>query len=160
GDLERGTNTRFTFDASQENSSPIWSPDGSTIVFSSVRNKRFGLYRKASNCVGTEELLYESETPKVPMSWAPDGNSLVFVNFDPKTFSDLWILPLTGDRQPRPYLQTPMSETLPQISPDGHWISYASGPGGVGANQLWVQSYPNPGTKWQVSSTGGHVSRW
>jgi Tol biopolymer transport system component len=159
-DLERGTNTRFTFDGSQDNSSPIWSPDGTSVAFSSVRNNRFGLYRKASNGVGTEELLFESETRKVPMSWAHDGKSLVFVNYDPKTRADLWILPLTEDRQPRVYLQSPLNETLPQISPDGKWIAYALGAGGPAANQLWVQSYPTPGTKWQVSTNSANVSRW
>ena len=83
-DLERNNSTRrLTFDESQDNASPIWSPDGTSIAFSSIRNNRYGIYRKASNGVGTEELLFESQTPKVPMSWAPDGKSIVLIDYDP-----------------------------------------------------------------------------
>jgi Tol biopolymer transport system component len=77
--------------------------------------------------------------------------------------ADLWILPLVGDRKPIVYLQSPVSETQAQISPDGHWIAYSSGvsaAGTVGTRNIWIQSYPNPGTKWQVSTNGGIAPRW
>lgn len=146
-DLERGTDRRFTFDPSQDPAGPIWSPDGTTIAFVAQRNGPWGLYRKPADGSGTDELLFESDTPKIPMAWSPDGTAIVFVNYDPKSGSDLWILPLSGDRKPAVYLQTPMGEAHPQISPDGRWIAYASG-------GVWVQSYPVRGTTYQVSSTG------
>jgi Tol biopolymer transport system component len=154
-DLERNnTTTRLTFDESQDNSSPIWSPDGASIAFSSVRNNRYGIYRKASNGVGTEELLFESETAKVPSSWAPDGKSILLIDYDPKTQGDLWILPLSGDRKPTLYWQSPESDIHAQISPDGHWVAYVSG------RSVWVQSYPVPGTKYRVTSESVALPRW
>ena len=93
------------------------------------------------------------------MSWSPDGKSLVFVNWDPKTQSDLWILPLTGDRKPVVYLQSPATEHSPQISPDGHWIAYVTGRA-LPFNEIWVQSYPAVGTKWQVAADGATKPRW
>jgi len=152
-DLERNTTTRFTFDESQDNSSPIWSPNGDSIAYSSLRNGRFGIYRKASNGVGSEELLFESATPKVPTSWSRDGNTIVFVDYV-KSSGDIWILPLTGDKKPIAYLQSPLQEAQAQLSPDGHWLAYLSG------GQVWVQSFPAPGTKWQVSPSGGGLPRW
>ena len=67
-DLSRSTTSRFTFDASQENQSPIWSPDGTRIVYSSFRTGKSGLYQKLANNAGTEERLVESENTTVPMS--------------------------------------------------------------------------------------------
>jgi len=150
-DLELQTDRRFTFAPAQDSSSPIWSPDGSTIAFSALRNGRWGIYRKPADGSGAEELLFESPTPKIPMTWSPDGTTIVFVNYD-RAQADLWILPLSGDRTPVAYLQSPAYETHPQISPDGRWLSYSS-------NGVWVQSYPAPGTIYQVTATGGQA-RW
>ena len=100
---------RFTFDASQDNSMPIWSPDGSRIVFGSLRNGKWGLYQKPANGTGREELLVESDLPKMPMSWSPDGKFIVYWVNDPKTGADQWVLPLTGDRKPLPFLQSPFN---------------------------------------------------
>jgi Tol biopolymer transport system component len=154
-DLERNNSTtRLTFDESQDNASPIWSPDGTSIAFSSIRNNRYGIYRKASNGVGAEELLFESETPKVPSSWAPDGKSILLIDYDRKALGDLWILPLFGERKPTLYLQSPETDIHAQISPDGHWVAYTSGA------SVWVQSYPVPGTKYRVSAENVGLPRW
>ena len=154
----RGTMLRFTFDASQDNSMPIWSPDGSRIVFGSLRNGKWGLYQKPANGTGREELLVESDSPKMPMSWSPDGKFIVYWVNDPKTGSDVWVLPLAGDRKPVPFLQSPFSETWPQISPDGKWIAYTSNE--TGRNEIYVRPFPTGEGKWQISTNGGTFSRW
>ena len=82
-DLSRGTTSRFTFDASQENSSPIWSPDTSQIAFGSVRAGKWGLYLKSANGAGAEERLVESNVAIAPMSWSPDGRSVIYWVNDP-----------------------------------------------------------------------------
>ena len=113
--------TRITFDATQDNSSPIWSPEGDRIVFASRRNGKWGLYVTRSDGSGTDgELLLESDLPKAPMSWSPDGKRLVFWVHDPKTLGDIWILPMDGgDKKPVPFLASSRNETHPQVSPDG-----------------------------------------
>jgi Tol biopolymer transport system component len=152
-DLERqNAATRLTFDESEDSQSPIWSPTGDSIAFSAIRNKRYGIYRKAANGVGSEELLFESETPKVPAGWAPDGKSILFVDYDPKTSGDLWILPLTPAAKPRPFLQAPGDQTHAQISPDGKWVAYTD-------SGISVQSFPVPGTKYRLSEEGS-LPRW
>ena len=153
-----GKTSRLTFDASQENASPIWSPDGSHIAFGSRRNGKWGIYQKLSNGTGSEELLVESELVKTPTSWSADDKFVLYMVIDPKTGQDVWALPLTGDRKPFPILQTLFNEAHPQISPNGKWIAYASDE--TGRREIYVQSFPPGAGKWQISSNGGVYARW
>ena len=147
----------MTFDASQENSHPVWSPDGSHIAFGSKRNGKWGIYLKPSNGTGNEELLVESESVKLPMSWSTDGKFIVYWVDDPKTRSDVWAV-RTADRTSLSILQTPFSEQHPQISPDAKWIAYESDE--TGRSEIYVQSFPPGGGKWQITSNGGNFPRW
>ncbi len=157
-DLSRSTTSRFTFDASQENSSPIWSPDGTRIVYGSFRNGKSGLYQKLANNAGTEERLVESDATTLPVSWSPDGNLIVYQVQDPKTFSDLWVLPLSGDRKPSALLHTPFGKGFGQISPEGKWLAYQSTE--TGRSEVYVQPFPSGAGKWQISTNGGLLPRW
>jgi Tol biopolymer transport system component len=89
--------SKLTFDASQDNSSPIWSADG-RIAFGSRRNGKWGLYMKPADNTGGEKLLQESDSAIVPMSWSRDGKVLVYTTSGGKTASDIWQLSLNGDK--------------------------------------------------------------
>jgi serine/threonine protein kinase len=155
---ERGTNPRFTFDSDAENVSPIWSPDGTQIVFAARTSGSFVLYRKASNGSSNQEELMKSKDPIMPMAWSPDGQTIIYAAFDPKTFGDLWGLPLTGERKPFPIVRSKFWEGHAQFSPDGKWI--ASWSTETGRPEIYVQPFPPTGAKWQVSTNGGNFPRW
>ena len=156
-DLARNTPSRFTFDPANE-SAPVWSPDGSRIVFSSNRNGVPNLYQKLSSGAGNDEALLKSAEPIGPHDWSPDGKFILYGVLSARTNVDLWVLPLFGDQKPAPFIQTEFAETQGRFSPDGRWVAYASNESGQ--FQIYVQSFPSSGGKWQVSSGGGAQPQW
>jgi Tol biopolymer transport system component len=154
-DIARSLRTRFTF--GPDSLSPIWSPDGSRVVFSSNREGHFDLYQKAASGSGAEEVLLSDSVGKVPLSWSPDGRFILYYS-PPGTDGDVWALPLFGDRKPFPFIRTPFDEDLVQFSPDGRWVAYESNESGRG--EVYVTPFPGPGGKWQVSAAGGMEPRW
>jgi Tol biopolymer transport system component len=150
---------RWTFDVSQENSAPVWSPDGKQIAFASRRNAKWGIYVKAADLTGSEDRVVETDIPLAPMSWTQPGEIVYWVD-DPKTRGNIWAVPLTGERKPSPVLQTPAQEIFPQLTADGKWIAYQA-PDAKGQMQIWVNSYPKgQGSGWQITNEGGVRPRW
>ncbi len=157
-DLDRGIPTRLTSDGSL-NESPVWSPDGKRIVFSSQRNGHFDLFARAADGAGNEELLLHSDQDKLAFSWSSDGRYLTFTSGDPPAKEDLWILPMEGERKPFVFLRTSFNEATPHFSQDGRWISYASDESG--RYELYVRPFTPPGAapatgtspegKWRIS---------
>ena len=100
------------------------------------------------------------ETPdhKNLCDWSPDGRYVLFSSQDAKTGRDLWMLPLFGDRTPRPIATGMADEARARFSPDGRWISYESRESG--RFEIYVQSFPDLGQKVQVSTAGGSSATW
>ena len=156
-DLARSTVSRLTF-GSFNQTHPVWSPDGGRIVFASDRDGTSNLYQKISSGAGSEERLLASDTAKFSTDWSPDGRFIAYENQDPKTGTDLWVLPLFGDRKPIPFLRTEFNEGLGQFSPDVRWMAYSSDESG--RREVYVQAFPTPSDKWQISTAGGSYPRW
>jgi hypothetical protein len=72
--------------------------------------------------------------------------------------TDIFLLPLSGNRTARPLIATPGGEFRAMISPDGRWLAY-TGEYGAG-RQIYVQPYPSLAGRWQISSNGGAGPRW
>ena len=100
----------------------------------------------------------------LPEDWSPDGRSIVErLVATSATADDLWIQPLgpdglPGNNKPFPYLQSQFNERNASISPDGKWCAYTSDE--TGRYEVYVQSFPAPERKIQISADGGDRARW
>jgi Tol biopolymer transport system component len=156
-DVGRGVPSRFTFDAAPD-IMPVWSPDGSQVVFASIRKGVLDLFEKAASGATDEQPLLVTPQDKAPLDWSSDGRFLLYATQDLKTASDLWVLPMTGERKPFPVVQTNFEDMQGQFSPDGRWLAYASNESG--RYEIYIRPFPEPSGKWQVSTTGGTQPRW
>jgi serine/threonine protein kinase len=157
-DIIRGVKTRFTFDNSVD-AYPIWSPDGKSVVFASNRGGRYDLFEKNTNGATDEKLLISSPLLKSPNDWSSDGKYILYNSSgDPNTKSDIWAIPMVGERAPFSFVHSEFSELSGAFSPDGKWVAYQSDESGK--NEIYVRPFPGPGAKWQVSSSGGRSPLW
>jgi Tol biopolymer transport system component len=156
-DLARGVPSRFTFSPDVDDD-PVWSPDGTTIAFSSVQDGVPGIYQQHVSGAGDAELLFTNHTSIHPTAWSPDGRFLLFEQTDPGSSSDIWVLPARGDHTPSAYLSTHFSESDAHFSPDGHWVAYTSDESG--RPEVYVRRFPDPSDKVQISTRGGVSPQW
>jgi eukaryotic-like serine/threonine-protein kinase len=155
-DRERSISSRFTFDKGNENY-PLWSPDGKRIAYWIDAPGASGIMAKQLTGSGDTEMLMPSAQEVTLKDWSRDG-STIFYESGSVTGSDIWMLPLTGDRKPRPFLNASYSEYDPHLSPDGRFLAYVSNESG--REEVYVQTYPDRSDKWQVSNRGGNDPRW
>ncbi len=157
-DLARDAWSRLTFGPVNAGSA-VCSPDGAWLYFSSNRDGRWGLYRRPFAGTSGDELLYKGATDAYADGVTPDGASLVFEAVGPAARNEVWALPLRGDRKPVLLLSMPGSNAgHPTVSPDGTLLAYASDE--TGRTEVYLQTLPPTGAKWQVSTAGGDQPRF
>jgi serine/threonine protein kinase/Tol biopolymer transport system component len=159
-DVSGGNASRFTLDPAND-FSPVWSPNGSYIIWGSTRDGGVAnLYQKAASFAGVDTLLLKSDYPNHPTDWSRDGRFIIYSQNKPKTKQDVWVLPVSGsgEEKPRPVVRSEARETAGTLSPDGRWLAYASDE--TGRFEIYVQSFPDGGGKRQVSNGGGAGPRW
>jgi Tol biopolymer transport system component len=160
-DFLRNANSRFTFESGSPSNSPLWSPDGSRIIFTSNRDGVFNLYWKPVGGVESEEILLKSGQGKVPTSWSHDGRYLMYhTTSDAKRQNDIWVLPLEGDRKPVPLVATEFDERDGRFSPDGHFVAYVSDESGRPEIYIVELSGMSVRRKWLLSKNGGTSPQW
>ncbi|MGC2764359.1 MAG: protein kinase [Candidatus Acidiferrum sp.] len=150
-EVQGGGAKRLTFDPALD-ATPMWSPDGEKVVFTSSRGSAFNLYMKEANGAQEEKVICESESDKYPNSWSRDGKHILY-----QEELDLKYLTLP-EMKSAPFLKGPATLKNAQFSPDGKWVAYDSNESGKW--EVYVTSFPDAHGKWQVSSGGGEQPRW
>ena len=152
-DLELGSRNRLL-----RSGSALWSPDAQQVAFATGDGRVSDLFlTPAAGQNERKELLRTGESKGVN-DWSRDGRHLVFISTNPETKTDLWVLPMTSGATPVPYLRTSFEELQGQVSPDGRWLAYTSDESGRW--EVYVQSFPTPGTKYVISNDGGGEPQW
>ncbi len=156
-DLARGVTSRFTFEPSNENH-PLWSADGARILYFSDASAARGLHIKSATGAGGDELLLKSSDDLVPTDWSRDGRYVIYERAPVTSHNEIWALPTFGDRKPFPFLQGQFNQYQGRLSPDGEWMAYMSDESG--RPEVYVQTFPDHGGKWQISTGGGLDPHW
>lgn len=137
---------------------PVWTPDGQRVAFRSWQSGGMTMWWMPADRSGGAERLDPAGTRQSPVSFSPDGRFLAFDQKDPQTRDDAWVLPIEGTREAQPVARTRFGEGSSKFSPDGRWIAYSSDESG--RPEVYVQAFPGPGPKVQVSNGGGIDPVW
>jgi Tol biopolymer transport system component len=159
-DLERGVRTRLTTDA-QAQMSPVWSPDGSEILYDSgVRasaGSDFTVHRISSLGAGQGRVAWRTKDRLEVTDWSRDGR-YALADRGNILATDVWAYPLAEPEKAIPLVQTANLDGDGRFSPDGRWVSYMS----LQSTrfEVYVTAFPAAGARWQVSASGGTDARW
>ena len=153
-DIARATFTRLTSEQTVGNAFPVWTPDGTRVLFRTLT----GMYWTAADGSGHPQAIAGSLSGDLPCSVSPDGDTLAFMRQNAQTSRDIYVLSLSGEPRPRPVVSTLAYEGGAQFSPDGHWMAYASDESGQ--MQVYVRPFPGPDRRWPVSTQGGTQPVW
>ena len=159
-DLSRSVASKFSF-GPLEDETPVWSADGARVFFKSNQEPR----QKAANGSGADEPLGPRTDAQVHFarnahlsSASPDGNHLAVNSVNGPTGEDVEIVALGPQGTLAKFAASEANEVAPRFSPDGRWIAYQSDESGQ--QEIYVQAFPGPGGKWQVSKAGGTEAVW
>jgi serine/threonine-protein kinase len=155
-DFERTVLSKITTDGLSHN--PVWSPDGLRLAFRSWQAGGMTMWWMGSDRSGSPERLDPAGTRQSPVSFSPNGKFLAFDQKDPDTRDDALVLALDGSGPPQGVARTKFGEGSMKFSPDGRWVAYSSDESGK--PEVYVQAFPGPGLKVQISNGGGGDPVW
>ncbi|HXG56131.1 MAG TPA: protein kinase, partial [Vicinamibacterales bacterium] len=158
-DLARGTTVRFSADP-REDFNATWTPDGRRVIWAALMaggRAPFLVWRSSDGTGAAEEIMPRTDEAQFMGSVSRDG-ILAYSQTRGGRICDIWTVPLTGTRTPRPFIHGTALEYGPEFSPDGKWIAYVSDE--AGARDVYVVPYPGPGAKRRVTVNGGVAPSW
>jgi eukaryotic-like serine/threonine-protein kinase len=158
-DLKRGVSSRFTTDAKGEYA-PLFTPDGRSLLFSREEGDGWAVVEKSLDSPGERVLLSPADR-QMAIAVTPDGTRLLYAVRGKSKGGpqfDLGVVDLAAGGEGKLYAASEFSEFRGAFSPDGRWLAYQSTESGRG--EIYVQAFPEPGRKWQVSTQGGAFPIW
>jgi serine/threonine-protein kinase len=153
-DLARGIPRRITFDQGN-NLFPIWSPDGSRVLFNSNREDRWAVWSVAATGLGQPELVYKGENSTWVESISPDGRLCIHERTSDAGVN-IWIIEPDGEA--RALVHTSYNEHAGTFSTDGRWVAFESDISG--RDEIYVIQAAGDGQPIQITAGGGGEPKW
>ena len=154
-DAERGAPTRLTFTESTNNLGAAWAADSKSLIYASLTSGGVSALLRRDLARTQAEILFEPSQLVIPSDISADGGNLLFTDY---TNGDLWLLPTGAPTDATPILDSEFEEKEGVFSPDGRWLAYTSNESGT--PEIYIQSFPELGTKYRVSNAGGSQPTW
>ena len=143
-DLATGREIQITHGKMREQiSQAVWSPDGSQVVYTALRDGKWAVFRHATNGEGAEEIVYATPGIAAPSDWSSDGRILSLGQGD-LGGSVVSSLQLDGSSPPKvtEIFRSPKQVQPERLSPDGRLVAYLSNE--TGKNEVYVRGF-DPG---------------
>ncbi|MEO7155961.1 MAG: protein kinase, partial [Vicinamibacterales bacterium] len=155
--VDRPVLSRLTFDRTEERSM-VWSSDGRQLYYNSGGNRSFDIFRKNASGIGAIDPIIKDGKSKDPNALSGDDRWLVYRVTGSTGSNDLWVAATDGSQPPRPFTESRFDENSARLSPDGHWLAYASDESSQ--QEVYLVSFPEPGARTRVTQKGGDFPRW
>jgi serine/threonine-protein kinase len=155
-DIDSNTSRQLTNDG--RNRDPIWSPDGTTIVYRSSSGEADGLLSTLADGSDSPQQVTTTGDAPVPASWSPEGKILAYWSLGSETGLDIWMLDWESQEEPVTFRQTEFNERDPAFSPDGVWLAFVSDE--TGNDEVYVAAVAKPDELTRISHEGGHNPHW
>jgi serine/threonine-protein kinase len=154
--LDRKVLNRLTFSPRSEHT-PIWYPDGRRIAFV-LDAPPFHLYAVTADGATEPTAVVESTIDSYADAISPDGRWMVVRELSSEEDYNLGLLELGGGQDVLPLRNTPFKERFATVSPDSGYVAYESNESG--RSEVYIQSFPEPGVRTQVTRDGGEAPLW
>jgi hypothetical protein len=162
-EFARATLSRLTTDPADDRS-PLWTPDGQRIVFTSGRAGYLELFWRPADGTGTDERLLSRAKDLVNLSadgWSADGKHVLFTEVSPASPVNqcaIGQIPIERSSDVRILVKSDFCNQFSAISSNGRWMAYQSTVSG--REQIYVERYPELGSRQQISTDGGVRPLW
>ena len=155
-DFDRGVLANITTDGVSH--WPVWSPDGTQLSYRSGPMGHFTLWHVPADRSGKPQQVPATGTTQNAESSSPDGTTIAYTAAAPGVPPSIMVAHLDGSHESQLIDKEKAPEGSPKFSPDGRWLAYCSNESG--RPQVYVQAYPGPGAKIQISNDGGTDPVW
>ncbi|MDH3215267.1 MAG: serine/threonine-protein kinase [Candidatus Krumholzibacteria bacterium] len=152
-DVTSGNDRRLTFNDLREDLA-TFHPNGKDIYF--YETGKYGTHSLSLDGSG-ERRGYENA---IMADFTPDGSQIVFARQRPGEWDwDICVMPADGGAEDiRELVVTDGVDWWPRLSPNGRYLLYVTDE--TGQNEVYATTFPNPTTRWQISTGGGEWPRW
>jgi eukaryotic-like serine/threonine-protein kinase len=155
-DFDRGVLANITTDGVSH--WPVWSPDGRELGYRSGPMGHFTLWHVPADRSQKPQRVQATGVAQSAESWSPDGRTIVYTAAAAGVPPSIMVAPLDSSSRAELVSQEKAPEGSPKFSPDGRWLAYCSNESGK--PQVYVQAFPGPGPKIQISNDGGTDPVW